>query len=315
MNSRKKAIGYFLILLCAVLFSTTELCLKQLAGQYDPMLLTALRFLVGGLCLTPMVFRSLKKRGRRLKRADFGFFMMTGLFFVVISMVLLQSAIGYIPASASAVLFSCNALFAILLAGVFLKEPLYAKHFVALAFEIAAVLMIVAPWQGNLSIKGVIAALAAALFYALYIVTGKRRSADLGGLSVTWGAVIFGSLTLLVLILLGQTEIFGGVFRSMGLSMLDHVSLKISLSWDALPLLLYVALVITGWGNVLHMIAAEYTSAREASLVFFLKPVLAPIFALWFLKEVIPGNMWIGIALFLIGSGVALLPEKEKKRA
>ena len=54
------------------------------------------------------------------------------------------------------------------------------------------------------------------------------------------------------------------------------------------------------------MIAVELTSAREAAVVFFLKPMLAPIFAFIFLHEEITPNMAVGIVLFLIGSATAL---------
>ena len=57
-----------------------------------------------------------------------------------------------------------------------------------------------------------------------------------------------------------------------------------------------------------HMMAMEKTSAQEASLIFFLKPILAPIFALLFLKEEIPLNMIVGIVCFLAGSLCAILP-------
>ena len=52
----------------------------------------------------------------------------------------------------------------------------------------------------------------------------------------------------------------------------------------------------------------EKTSASETNLVYFLKPILSPIIAYFFLKEVITANMWLGIVLFLIGSAVAVLP-------
>ena len=54
--------------------------------------------------------------------------------------------------------------------------------------------------------------------------------------------------------------------------------------------------------------ALEKTSANETNLVYFLKPMLSPIIAFLFLKEVITVNMWLGIALFLVGSAVAVLP-------
>ena len=74
------------------------------------------------------------------------------------------------------------------------------------------------------------------------------------------------------------------------------------------PALLYICCINSAAGFVCHMMAMEKTSAQEASLIFFLKPILAPIFALIFLKEEIPLNMIVGIVCFLIGSLCAILP-------
>ena len=58
--------------------------------------------------------------------------------------------------------------------------------------------------------------------------------------------------------------------------------------------------------------------AQEASLIFFLKPMIAPLFAFLFLREEITANMLLGICCFLLGSGIAILPgliAQKKQRA
>jgi drug/metabolite transporter (DMT)-like permease len=52
----------------------------------------------------------------------------------------------------------------------------------------------------------------------------------------------------------------------------------------------------------------EETSAQTTSLVFFFKPILAPILALILLHEAIPLNMLIGILFILFGSLSSILP-------
>lgn len=302
----KKTVGYFLIVLSAVIFSTVELSLKSVSGHFAPLQLTALRFFVGGLCLIPFSLRALKKKGRRLKGADFGFFAIMGLLFVVLAMVIHQMAIHRAPAASVAVLFSCNALFATLLAGIFLKEPLGKNHFIALFFEISAVVIIISPWEQQLDLFGVCLALIAAFIYACYIVAGKKRSREYGGIVITCGSVLLGSLELLLLILLGNIPSVAAFLPQIGLPMLAQVPILPQISWDMLPLLLYIFIIVTAAGNVFHMIAVELTSAREAAVVFFLKPMLAPLFAWMLIGEALHWNMILGILLFLLGSGIAL---------
>ena len=192
----KKAAGYFFIVLSALIFSTTELTLKSVSGAFAPLPLTACRFLIGGICLIPFALSALKKKGRRLHPADLGFCCLMGFLFVVLSMVVYQMAILRTKASAVAVLFSCNALFATLLGAVFLKEKLKRKHYIALAFEIAAVIVIADPWEQALDPLGVILALTGAVLYAVYLVAGKKRSSELGGVAITCGSALCGSLLL-----------------------------------------------------------------------------------------------------------------------
>ena len=94
----------------------------------------------------------------------------------------------------------------------------------------------------------------------------------------------------------------------MGLDLFVDVPLFENIPTSALPALLYICCINSAAGFVCHMTAMEKTSAQEASLIFFLKPILAPIFALIFLKEEIPLNMIVGIVCFLTGSLCAILP-------
>ena len=59
----------------------------------------------------------------------------------------------------------------------------------------------------------------------------------------------------------------------------------------------------------------EETSAQTTSLVFFFKPILAPILALILLHEVIPFNMIIGIVFILLGSLSSIIPDLLIKKS
>ncbi len=314
----KRTFGYICILLCALIFSTMEVVLKTVTGVFSPLQITSVRFFVGGLCLMPFAFSSLKKKNYRLKKKDIPFFIGMGLLCVALSMVCYQLAVLYSPASVVAVLFSCNALFTTLFAGLILKEPLKYYHYIALVFEVAAVLFIMDPVHQTIDRRGVIFALAAAVLFALYGVAGRRRSAELGGITITCGSVFTGSLLLMGLILIGRIPAVSTALNGAGLSLFADVPLFKGIPASALPALAYICVVVSAGGYVTHMLAVENTSAREAALIFFIKPMVAPLIALIVLHEEIPGNMWIGIALFLIGSAIATLPgviSARKKRA
>ncbi len=71
---------------------------------------------------------------------------------------------------------------------------------------------------------------------------------------------------------------------------------------------LFICIINTGVGFACYFKAMEMTSARETSLVFFFKPIIAPLFALAILGEEIPLSMMIGIVFILLGSLSSILP-------
>ena len=309
--------GYLYIVLCAVIFSTMEVMLKTVHGVFAPMQITCLRFLIGGLLLIPFALRSMKKKGAAFTRADAGFFALTGFLCVAFSMVLYQMAVTYTKASVVAIIFSCNPIFVIVLAYLLLHEQIRRNHIVALALELLAVFIIIDPLHASLDPTGALLAIASALVFSFYSVVSKKRTPRFGGIAVTCFSFLFGSTELLV-ILLGRTAAVGGLFASLGLDIFVNVSLFSGIPLSALPALAYICAVNSAAGYVCHMMALEKTSAQEASLIFFLKPMIAPLFAFLFLREEITANMLLGIVCFLVGSGIAILPgllAQKKQRA
>ena len=78
MTNRKR--GYLLILVAAVLYSTTEVVLKGLGDTFAPMQVTVERVLIGAVALLPFALKDLKKRNIRLTRSDYGYFALMGEF-------------------------------------------------------------------------------------------------------------------------------------------------------------------------------------------------------------------------------------------
>ena len=93
-----------------------------------------------------------------------------------------------------------------------------------------------------------------------------------------------------------------------GLEKFAYVPFISGYTLENLPIVLFVYLGVTGLGFASYFIAMEKTSANTAALVFFFKPVLAPILAFFILHEQIPMNMIAGILLILAGSMTNLLP-------
>lgn len=300
--------GYIFIVLCAVIFSTMEVMLKTVHGVFAPMQITCLRFLVGGVLLIPFAMRSIRKKNAVLTRKDLGFFACAGFLCVVIAMTLYQMSVTYTRASIVAVIFSCNPIFVTMLAHLLLHEEIHKNHIIALILELTAALIIIDPVHASLDPTGALLAILSAAMFSFYSVFGKKRTPRFGGIAVTCLSFLFGATELVALLLFGRTAAGASLYGALGLKIFIDVPLFENIPLSALPALLYICCINSAAGFVCHMMAMEKTSAQEASLIFFLKPIFAPIFALIFLKEEIPLNMLVGIVCFLAGSLCAILP-------
>lgn len=311
------ALGSVFIALATVIFSTMEVMLKlpAVAGVFHPMQITMERFLVGGVCLIPLAVYTLKKRGLALSPADLRYFALTGLLNVPLGMVLYQLSITYGHANVVAVLFSGNPIFVTMLAALLLHEVIYWNNLLALGVEVLGILAIVNPFGvSDISLVSVVLVILSAVFFALYAVLGKRKTQTFGSIVVTCCSFLFGSGELLLLLLLGHTGAGGFLYRHMGLSIFCDVPFFRGLNLSTLPYFLFIGVVNCAAGYVFHMLAIEKTSAVHGSLVFFFKPVLAPIIAYFVLGEAITTHMTVGIVLFLIGSLLGIIPAALRSR-
>lgn len=298
---------YIYVALATILFSTMEIALKYIAGEFNPIQLTFARFFVGGLVLLPFAWSQLKKHGDKLTKKVVAHFALLGFLGVFISMTFYQLAVFNTKASVVAVLFSSNPLFVLLLAYLLLREPITKHQVAALALDILGILIIINPFNTKLSPLGVLFTMLATIFFSLYGVMGKRRCKEYGGLVVTCFSFLLGSLELGLVIALGNWAPVAAFLQGHGLSVFANVPFLQGYTLANLPIALYIFIAVTGIGYTAYFKAME-SSAGTASLVFFFKPALAPLLAFLILGENIPLEMLIGILLILAGSLISLLP-------
>ncbi len=297
--------GYIYILLTTFLFSSMEIALKLVSGQFNAIQITFLRFLIGSLVLLPLALRGLRIRKIRLRLNDLGFFALTGFICVVVSMIFYQTAILYSKASVVAVLFSCNPVFVVVFAFFILHEKIYKHTIISLAVSIAGILVIMNPGRMQGGTVGIVLTIIAAVTFALYGVVGRKRSHYYGGFGLTCFSFLFGSLELLLLIFASRAGAVSSFLTNAGLGTFANVPIFQGITASNLPHLIYISIGVTGFGYTFYFLAMEATSATTASMVFFIKPVLAPILALLILNEPITLNMAIGILLIISGSMIS----------
>lgn len=302
----KKGYGY--IAVAVVMFTSFEVVLKFIAGQINSVQLTLTRFSIGFLFLLPLALHTLKKRGKRLNAKTLAYFALLGLTGIALSMPILHLAVNYTDSAVVAVLFSCNPVFVTFLAFFLLGEAIKKRHIAALTLEIVGTLALINPFQTQLNMTGVVLALLSTLFFSIYGVMGKKKVAEYGGAVVTCFSFLFGSLIVLVFILITHIPAVADAIMAAGLPGFANIPILSGYTLENLPYVLYVSAGVAGIGFCAYFLAMEYQPASVVSLVYFFKPALSPVLAWCLHGEVISANMLLGIILIVAGSLCAIIP-------
>ena len=290
--------GYLFIALATLFFSTMEIALKEVAGLFNPVQLNLTRFLIGGLVLIPFARRMLRKRGVRIDGLSLVKLAGLGFLGIVVSMTLYQLAVENTNASVVAVLFSCNPVFVLVFAGLILRTQILRQHVVALVLECLGILILINPLDTSISTA----------YRANTAVLGTKMCAKYSGVVVTCGSFLFASLEMAAIVAVSRLSAVARVLADIGLGLFADIPLLSGYTPFSALMMLYICVGVTGAGFACYFMAMEATSPITASLVFFFKPALAPVLALFFLQEAIPVSMVVGVLFILAGSLVSLIP-------
>lgn len=305
--------GYVYIVLSAIIFSTMEIAGKMVSNQINPFQLNFIRFLIGALILLPLAVKDLKKKSISLNSNDLVYFFFTGFLCVVISMSFFQLSIVHTKASTVAIVFSTNPVFTIPFAYFLLKEELKKSTILSLAVSLIGVVCILNPLTINTDIRGIALAILAALVFSLYSVIGKMRSARYGSIVMNCFTFLAGDFLMLILIFFSNLPAMAKLNKVLGISILSNIPIIYGVNKANILVLIYLGIVVTGLGYLFYFFAMDETSATTASIVFFIKPALAPILSLIILHESIPFNTLLGILFILIGSYMTFSGKRYEK--
>ncbi|NCB94057.1 MAG: DMT family transporter [Clostridia bacterium] len=281
----RKSILY--ILLTAFCFGTLEVASKLAGASFNSIQLVFLRFVIGGVILLPFAIRDIKAKNLKLDKGDWLYLLCLGIICVCISMAMLQIGVKMINANLASILISINPVFTMVFAHFIVNDRFTKRKAVVLGVSLAGLLIVANPakiFSGEISIEGLLITLAAAISFGLYTALGKLRLQKLGGMVQNTFSFLLGSAVLLVFMIFSGTPIIEGINLS------------------TLPLLLYLGIVVTGLGYFAFMKAIAMAGPSNASIAFFIKPVLAPVMSLLILKESVTWNFMLGVVFILAGS-------------
>lgn len=291
----KKSIIY--IIITAFCFGTMEVASKLAGASFNAVQLVFIRFLIGGIILLPFAIKDLKKKKYRLRVSDWVYLLGLGFICVCISMAMLQFGVKRINANLASIIISMNPLFTMIFAHFIVNDRFTKKKATVLLISFVGLLIVVQPGKllnGNIDVGGLIITLVAAITFGLYTALGKLRLAKLGGMVQNSFSFLLGSFVLLIFILCTGIPVTKGVNLSTA------------------PLLLYLGIVVTGLGYYAFLKAIDLAGPSNASIAFFIKPIVAPVCSMLVLGESITINFVIGVVFILIGSYINMKAPTKK---
>lgn len=177
---------------------------------------------------------------------------------------------------------------AAILAGPILGERVGRRLWMALAAAAAGTVLVVQPWvehaETGVTARGIaMAGLSAALLAALLIV-GKPAAEDLGGLTMAIGELTVAALVLAPAMYRGVTE-------------WGH-------EW---PSFLVLGALFTGLAGFVYWESMRRLPMAAVSVIMYLEPASAVVWAAWFLDEMPNPLAWVGVAMVIGGGAIAAL--------
>jgi drug/metabolite transporter (DMT)-like permease len=286
MTSTRTAVGggisradFAALLFLGAVWGGAFLFLRIAAPQVGP--LWAAEFRIGGAALIllavagPRAWRA--SRGRILPIA------VVGATFSAIPFSLIAFASLTLPAGFAALLNAATPIFTALVAAAWIGHRLSARAFVGMGVGILAVLILVG-WSplplGPQTFVAVLAALGAALSYAIAGTWVRRRLSDMSGIEVATGQLTTGALVLLPFALLSGPP---------GAASMDGVASLVA-----------VAVISTALAWPLFFRVSSHTTPTAASTVTFIVPAFGIAWGALVLSEPVGPELIIGFALVMV---------------
>jgi DME family drug/metabolite transporter len=251
--------------------------------------LVAVRASVGWLAVIGFLLATQGARSLRVARRDLAFLLPLGLvgigfFYLLYFYTVRESTVG----TAAILLYSAPA-FVVILAWLFLKEPLNAAKVFALLLTVGGIFLVVgayAPANLEVSPKILLTGLLSGLTYGLYAIFGRPLAGHLSPAVILSYALAFGSALLIV-------------------SALPTLDTLAGLPAGSYLLLLMLAVIHTTLAFALYTFGIRHLGAGRAAIVATIEPVVAGILGVTLLGEELTALKALGALLVLAGAALA----------
>jgi drug/metabolite transporter, DME family len=296
--ARERLLGGLAVAAAASMWGTLGLFAKILYAQgvsFES--LVAVRASVGWLAVICFLLATQGARSLRVASRDLAFLVPLGLigigfFYLLYFYTVRESTVG----TAAVLLYSAPA-FVVILAWLFLKEPLNAAKAIALLLTTGGIFLVVGGYDpANLEVSPqiLLTGLLSGLTYGLYAILGRPVAGRLSPAVILSYALAFGS-TLLIVAALPTLDTLAG------------------LPARSYLLLLMLSVVHTALAFALYTFGIRHLGAGRAAIVATIEPVVAGILGVTLLHEELTAPKALGALLVLAGAALAQVRPRKAR--
>ncbi len=266
--------------IAALLFGASVVAVRIAVRDVPPLTLAFLRFGQGTMLLAAGL--ALFRRDLfHVARRDLPYLALLGVIFYTIFPVSFNAGLQYLPASQASLLLATTPLWTLLLARAVTRERLATRQIVGVIVSISGVAIVMTDrGLGQVSVIGVLLLITTALSGAIYNVLAKRALAKYNGVTVTFYAMLAGSL-LLMPSLVGS-----------------HLNL---LSRETLALVAFLGVFGGAVAFTLWTVALRRLSPTEVAVYINLNPIAASLLAAAMLGERLTPAFVVGFVAVAAG--------------
>jgi drug/metabolite transporter (DMT)-like permease len=302
---RRPLAGYAMVWTAAILFALNGTISKVALGSgLSTIELTQVRS--AGACVGFALVLALVRPGSlRVRRRELPFLVVFGVAGVAFVQWLYFVAIDRLPVGIALLIQYLAPLMVALFARYAMHEPVRRRIWVALALSLAGLALIVEPWAAELALDelGLVAALAAAGAYAVYILMAERGVRTRDPISLSCYGFLFAALFWFVV---QPVWLFPAGHVAETTSLLGNLARFEAPLWT---LLVFVVAVGTMLTFALIVSALRHISATRVGIVAMLEPVTAALIAYLWLAESLGPVQLTGAAVVL---GAILLAQTAR---
>lgn len=291
-------------LLWSSLYPVGRLLMLSGVNDLDPLALTWIRLFLSSVFFIP--FLCLKGSGGTLCQAvktDWKKLLLLALLGNVGEGYLLLASLCWTTAARASLLANASPIFTVIIAWLLLHEKASWKMLSGMIIGFAGIIVAMgltsgADCFGGGGLKGLLGdglALSSGICWAAYTVCGAEISRKYSD-SVAIMTIAFAALILLPFV----------IFKPGCLASL------LALPWQGWLVVLYLALLVNGWANILWYRALKTLSAGALGSFGYISAGLAAVMSLIGLKEHFSLTFVLSIVMVLAGVGLMLTPKEEK---